>query len=270
MCLCVLLLGVLFAYPHAISHVGKWACACQWLHISVFLCKPVRFQTGIPNGHLTENKMDDILCPFITFYFLQLMVTVCCLLCNGQSRRTRDVTEKLRTGIRAVQRLKTWKLLEQTDSLERQRTKDEEAGLPEQGSDQVWVIHSSWIWPGQSREDWVDRPSGGRQEGSEPQSQGIFIPLNFFLNTVPFLNSSPTTQKSSQHHPDAALQVHDCWVGRTGWVWEREAGFKSQTLFFLLGHFSAFTLSKSHFSWLVLFIFTIFFSPSFCSEKTRR
>lgn len=34
--------------------------------------------------------------------------------------------------------------------------------------------------------------------------------------------------------------------------------------------FSAFTLSKSHFSWLVLFIFTIFFSPSFCSEKKRR
>lgn len=49
-----------------------------------------------------------------------------------------------------------------------------------------------------------------------------------------------------------------------------EAGFKRQTLFFLLGHFSAFTLSKSHFPWLVLFIFIIFFSPSFCSEKTRR
>lgn len=165
--------------------------------------------------------MDDILCPFITFYFLQLLVTVCCLLCNGQSRRARTVTEKLHTGIRAAQRLKTWKLLEQTESpLEHQRTKDEEARLPEQGSDEVWVIHS-WIWPGQSREDWVDQPSGGRQEGSEPQSQGIFIPLNVFLNTIPFLNSSPTTQESSQHHPDTALQVHDCWVGRTGWVQER-------------------------------------------------
>lgn len=59
------------------------------------------------NGHLPENKMDDILCPFITLIFAQLMVTVCCLLCNGQSGRGSDVTEKLRTGIRAAQRLKT-------------------------------------------------------------------------------------------------------------------------------------------------------------------
>lgn len=154
MCVSALLLGVLFAYLHAIPHVGKWACACQLLHISVFLCKPVHFQTSIPNGHLTENKMDDILCPFIRFYFLQLMVTACCLLCNGQSRTARDVTEKLRTGIRAAQRLKSWKLLEQTDSpLEHQRTKDEEARLPEQGSDEVRVVHSSRVWPGQSRED---------------------------------------------------------------------------------------------------------------------
>ncbi|MEQ2171817.1 hypothetical protein GOODEAATRI_014525, partial [Goodea atripinnis] len=57
-------------------------------------------------------------------------------------------------------------------------------------------------------------PTGGRQEGTESQRQRIFI--NIILNSMPCLHSSPSTQEGSQHHPDTALQVHDCRAGGTG------------------------------------------------------
>lgn len=114
---------------------------------------------------------------------------------------------------------------------------------------------------------WTGRLGDAKRTLSR-KAKGFSFPLT--SSSTPYLSS--TAPPPPKRAPSTTLTLRSkSMTAELEELGECERGWiqTPKTLFFLLGHFSAFTFSKSHFSWLVLFIFTIFFSPSFCSEKTR-
>lgn len=112
---------------------------------------------------------------------------------------------------------------------------------------------------------WTDR-LGDAKRALSRKAKGFSFPLTSSSTPYLFSTAPPPPKRAPSttltlRSKSMTAELEELGECKRGWI---------QTPKLSSSCFSAFTLTKRHFSWLVLFIFTIFFSPSFCSEKTRR